>query len=185
MKKLSSFTFITLNGFTEGPKQGQIDWHLHGKEENEFAAESMEDGNTLIFGRKTYELMASYWRTPMAMQNDPEVSAGMNEADKIVFSRTMKTVEWNKTRLINGNLIEEIQSLKKGKGPGLTLLGSGSVLIQLADAGLVDEFAFMLDPVAIGSGTSLFDGLKTILNLKLIRVRTFSSGTVLLQYVPN
>ncbi len=99
MRKVSVFNFVTLNGYFKGPK-GDISWHKYGAEENEYAAKMLKSGNTLLFGRVTYEMMASYWPTPVAIKNDPIVAEGMNNADKIVFSRTLKKVEWNKTKLV-------------------------------------------------------------------------------------
>lgn len=143
-----------------------------------------QSGNTLLFGRVTYELMASYWPTPVAIQNDPAVAGGMNRAEKFVFSRTLRKVAWSNTRLVNGNMEEEIGKLKQMPGKSMTLLGSGSVLTQLAQQGLIDDFQIMVDPVALGAGTSLFKGIKPRLNLKLTATRSFKSGVVLLSYRP-
>jgi tryptophan-rich sensory protein len=96
MRKLTVFNFVTINGYFKGSK-GDISWHRHGAEENEYAAASLKSGNTLLFGRVTYEMMASYWPTPVAIKNDPIVARGMNNADKIVFSRTLKKAEWDNT----------------------------------------------------------------------------------------
>ncbi len=103
MRKVSAFIFVTLNGYFEGPKR-DISWHQHGPEENEYAVEMLKSGNTLLFGRVTYELMASYWPTPYALKNDPIVAEGMNSADKIVFSRTLKKVDWRNTRLVKDSI---------------------------------------------------------------------------------
>jgi dihydrofolate reductase len=80
MRKVSVFNFISLNGYFEGPNS-DISWHRHGVEENEYAVESLKSGNTLLFGRVTYELMARYWPTPTAFKNDPIVADGMNKAE--------------------------------------------------------------------------------------------------------
>ncbi len=184
MRKLSSFTFLSLDGYYKG-ENNDISWHKHGREESEFSAESLKAENTLIFGRLTYQMMASFWPTPTASESFPEVGKGMNKAEKLVFSRTFDSVEWNNTRIIKGDLIEEIKSLKNQSGNGLTILGSGSIVTQLAEKGLVDEFQIMIDPVAIGAGTPLFKGLKHPLDLKLVSSRTFKSGIVLNTYEPN
>ncbi|MBN8853786.1 MAG: dihydrofolate reductase [Sphingobacteriales bacterium 50-39] len=183
MRKLVVFNFLTLNGYFEGPG-GDTSWHRHGEEEGKFASESMGQGGILLFGRTTYELMVSYWPTPMAMQQAPEVAKGMNKAEKIVFSRTLKTADWENTRIINGDLAKEVRRLKETPGKDMCLLGSGSILTQLADAGLIDEYQFMIDPVALGSGTPAFKGLKKKLDLRLVSTRKFSSGVVLLNYQP-
>jgi len=184
MRKLSAFNFITLNGFFKG-LNGDISWHRHGGEESEFSAESLKSGNTLLFGRITYEMMAGYWTTPMAMQNTPEVAEGMNIADKIVFSKTLKKAEWKNTTLIRTNIVEEIKKIKKIQGTDMTILGSGSIITLFAEHGLIDEYSIMVDPVAIGEGTPIFNNIKHKLDLELTATRTFKSGVVLLNYRPK
>ena len=183
MSKLSTFTFITLNGYFKGP-MGDISWHRHGAEENEYAAEGLRSGSILLFGRVTYQLMAGYWPTPMAIKNDPLVAAGMNAAEKIVFSRTLKKADWNNTRLIKHNIFAEIKKLKQRPGKDMTLLGSGSILTQFTEHGLIDKYQIMVDPVVLDSGTPIFNGLKHKVDLKLTMTRTFKSGVVLLCYQP-
>jgi len=177
------FNFVTLNGYFKGPK-GDISWHRHGAEENEYAAEMLGSDNTLLFGRVTYEHMASYWPTPDAIKNDPVVAEAMNRAAKIVFSRTLKKADWSNTVVVKGNIVEEIRAMKKKPGKNMTLLGSGSILTQFAEQGLIDEYQIMVDPVALGDGTSLLKGITRPLNLKLTTTRTFGSGIVLLCYEP-
>ncbi len=183
MRKVTVFNFVTLNGYFKGPN-GDISWHKHGAEENEYASEMLKSGNTLLFGRVTYEMMASYWPTPVAIKNNPIVAEGMNNADKIVFSRTLKKAGWNNTWLVKDNIEEEIKKMKQMPGKDMTLLGSGSILTQFAEQGLIDEYQIMVDPVVLGDGTSLFTGIKHMLNLKLTTTRTFKSGVVLLCYQP-
>ena len=183
MGKLSVFNFVTLDGYFKGPNE-DIGWHRHGAEENEYAAEGLGSGATLLFGRVTYEMMASYWPTPMAMQNDPVVAEGMNKADKIVFSRTLKKPAWRNTKLVSNNIADEISKMKQSSGKDMTLLGSGSIMTQFAEQGLIDEYQIMVDPVVIGNGTPIFKGVKHTLELKLTSTRTFKSGVVLLCYQP-
>lgn len=183
MRKLSAFTFITLNGFYKGTHE-DISWHKHGREEADYSAESLQSENILIFGRVTYEMMASFWPTPMALESSPLVAEGMNRAEKIVFSATLENADWQNTRIISGGLIEAVKKLKQSPGNDMTILGSGSIVTQLAEQGLIDDYQIMVDPVAIGSGTPLFAGIPHPLNLKLISTRTFSSGVVLLNYRP-
>jgi dihydrofolate reductase len=183
MRKITAFNFITLNGCYKGPK-GDISWHRHGAEENQYAAEGLKFGSTLLFGRVTYEMMASYWPTPIAIKNDPIVAEGMNNADKIVFSRTLKKAEWNNTKLVKDNIAEEIKKMKQMPGKDMTLLGSGSILTQFAEQSLIDEYQIMVDPVVIGDGTPIFKDIRHKLDLKLTMTRTFKSGVVLLCYQP-
>ena len=184
MRKLSSFSFITLNGFIND-EHGDIGWHKHGAEENQFATDSLQAENTLLFGRKTYEMMASYWPTPMAMQNDPSVASGMNNAEKIVFSSTLKTADWQNTRILGEDIVEKVRQLKQEPGNNMTLLGSGSILSQFAENGLIDDFLIMIDPVAIESGAPIFDKIRHRLDLNLINVQSFKSGVILLHYTPK
>lgn len=183
MGRLSAFTFATLNGYIEGVK-GDISWHRHGEEKTAYAARGLASGSVLLFGRITYQMMASYWPTPMAAQQDPVVAAGMNAAEKIVFSRTLQRADWTNTRVLKGPIGHDVRLLKSG-ARDMTLLGSGSILSQLSDEGLIDEYQIMLDPVAIGAGTTMFGSLKRTMNLALTDVQRFGSGVVLLNYVPR
>jgi dihydrofolate reductase len=108
----------------------------------------------------------------------------MNESEKIVFSNTLKGSDWDNTTIINGDLIEAVRKLKAIPGKIMTILGSGSIITQLAEANLIDEYQFMIDPVALGDGTPSFKGLTRKLDLKLISSRVFESGAVLLSYAP-
>lgn len=181
MGKLIAYNFTTLNGYFKGP-DNDISWHRHGEEENGFASDNLEARAALLFGRVTYEMMASFWPTPMAIESMPEVAQGMNESEKIVFSTTLESAGWENTTLIKGDLIEAVRKLKAIPGKTMTILGSGSIIAQLAEARLIDEYQFMIDPVAIGEGTPSFQGLTRKLDLKLINHRVFSSGVVLLTY---
>ncbi|CAG4988494.1 putative protein YyaP [Dyadobacter sp. CECT 9275] len=184
MRRLTVFNFITLNGYYKGPDE-DISWNPHGdEEESEYASDSMKEDGILLFGRTTYEMMAGYWPTSMAMENDPMVAEGMNRAEKIVFSQTLEKAEWNNTRVVSGDIIGEIKRLKQQPGKDMTILGSGSIVSQFAEHGLIDEFQIMINPVAIGEGTPLFSGIGNTLNLSLSSVRQFKSGAVLLCYKP-
>ena len=183
MRKIRVFIFSALDGYFKGPKS-DISWHRHDAEGTAHAVKMLKPGNTLLFGRVTYELMASYWPTPYAINNDPIVAAGMNKADKIVFSRTLKKASWNNTRIVKNNIEEEIAKMKRMPGKNMTLLGSGTILTQLAQQGLIDEYQIMVDPVVLGAGTPMFKGIKHRLNLKLTKTKTFENGAVLLCYKP-
>ncbi len=183
MRKLNVFNFITLNGYYEGPKH-DISWHRHGIEEHKYSDDSLKAESTLLFGRRTYEMMYSFWPTPMAVEMYPETAKGMNKSEKIVFSNSLKKAEWNNTKVIGGNIAEEMTRLKKTKGKDMTVLGSGSIVSIFADAGLIDSYQIMIDPVAIDKGTPIFKGIQHKLDLKLTDTKTFKSGVVLLSYKP-
>jgi len=183
MRKIILFNLITLDGFFAGP-DGEIDWHNVDQEFNEFAIDQLDSAGGLIFGRMTYQLMASYWPTPTAITDDPEVAGKMNSIPKIVFSKTLEKVEWNNTRLVKGNIVEEISKLKQQPGKDLYIFGSANLASSIIQKGLIDEYRIIVNPVAIGSGMPLFKDIQDRLNLKLIKVKTFRSGNVLLYYEP-
>lgn len=182
MARLTTYTFITLNGFYKGLDE-DISWHAHGQEETRYSVDSLAEGNILLFGRRTYEQMAAFWPTKQAAEQSPQVTDGMNRAEKIVFSRTPFTPEWKGTRCVAGDVVTEVRSMKEAGG-NMTVLGSGSIVRLLANHGLVDRYDIMLDPVAIGRGTSLFDDIQRKLELQLVDHRVFNSGTVLLRFTP-
>ena len=183
MRNLFSFNMVTLDGFFEGPNQ-DISWHHVDDEFNQFAIEQTSSIGTILFGRVTYELMASYWPTSAAVVDDPVIAGLMNSLPKIVFSRTLQNAEWNNTRLIKDHIAEEITKLKGQPGKDLAIFGSANLLSSLIQMDLVDEHRIMVNPVVLGSGTPLFLGIKEQLELKLVKTKTFSSGNVLLYYQP-
>lgn len=183
MRKIGVFNFVSLSGYFEGPNH-DISWHPHDAEGDQLSTEGLQSGGTLLFGRITYELMIQFWPTPEALKAMPVVAEGMNKAEKIVFSRTLKTATWANTRVMKDNIIEEMRKLKQTPGKDMTILGSGSITTQFAQAGLIDEYQFLLDPVALGAGTPIFKGLQQPLQLKLASNRAFKNGSVLLTYQP-
>ncbi len=183
MSKLIVYNFVSLNGYFKGENE-DISWaKSDSKGEKDFAAEKLKAGNILLFGRKTYELMASYWPTAEAAKNNPHVADGMNNAEKIVFSRSIKTADWNNTQIMRGELEDQIKKLKSGN-KDITILGSGTLVDQLTDKKLIDEYQIMEHPVIISGGTPIFSGVKNKLDLKLTGTKKFKSGVVLMTYEP-
>jgi dihydrofolate reductase len=184
MRKLIVFNMVSLDGFFVDSK-GDMSWaHKNDAEWNAFVSENASGSGVLVFGRITYDLMASYWPTPMAMQNSPAVAKGMNDMPKIVFSRKLDKVSWSNTKLIKGDLAAEVRKLKQESGPDMVILGSGSIVSQLAQQNLIDEYQLAVNPIVLGKGRTLFEGLKEKLNLKLTKSRTFGNGTVFVCYQP-
>lgn len=183
MGKLVVFDFISLNGFFKGP-DGDLSW-AHGDEESDaFAIESNKEGGMLLFGRVTYEMMAGFWPTSYAHELNASLADGMNRAEKVVFSRTLVKADWNNTRVVKDDMVEEIKMLKQIRGKDMAILGSGSIVNQLAEEGLIDEYQIMIHPIVLGGGTPILNGIKRKLNLKLVSSRVFKSGKVLLCYEP-
>jgi dihydrofolate reductase len=184
MRKLSVFNSVTLDGYI-ADINGDMSWaHKQDEEWNSFVADNASGGGQLLFGRITYELMASYWPTPTAIKNDPVVAEGMNNLPKVVFSRTMDKASWSNTKLVKGDIAAEVRKMKKEPGRDMVILGSGSIVAQLAQEGLIDEYQIALNPVVLGKGKTMFGGLEKVLALKLTRTRTFGNGNVFLCYEP-
>jgi dihydrofolate reductase len=183
MRKLYSFMVVSLDGFYEGPN-GEFDWPNVDEEFNEFGIQQLHDTDVLLFGRATYEGMAAYWPTPAAREDDPVVAELMNTVPKIVVSTTLTAADWNNTRLVGGNVAEEIAKLKQEPGKGLAIFGSPNLTVSLLGMGLVDELRVMVHPILLGGGRSLFRTLDDRLPLELLQTRTFRSGNVLLTYRP-
>ena len=187
MRRLSVFNGVTLDGYFVDSK-GDMSWAHAGSDDaewNAFAAENAGGSGVLVFGRITYELMAGYWPTPLASKNNPAVAEGMNRMPKVVFSRTLDKASWSNTKLVKGDIVSEIQKMKNEPGPGMAILGSGSIVSQLAPEGVIDEYQVVVNPVVLGKGRTMFDGVNEKLNLKLTRTRTFGNGKVFLCYEPT
>ncbi len=183
MRKLFSFMMATADGYYEGPNQ-QFDWPNVDDEFNDFAVDQLDEVDTLVFGRVTYQMMASYWPSPAATeQDDARVVERMNNISKIVASRTLDEAEWTNTRLIT-DVTDELGKLKSGPGKDIAIFGSSNLTATLLRAGLVDELRIMVNPVLLGAGKSLFTGTDETINLKLLDSRRFDSGNVLLSYQP-
>lgn len=187
MRQLVVFDNVTLDGYFTGPN-GDFSWAHAGAPDPEFDAwveGNASGGGELLFGRITYQMMAGYWPSPMAAENDPVVAERMNALPKVVFSRTLSRATWSNTRLFSGDLAHEVRALKAEPGDGLVVLGSGSIVAQLAAAGLVDEFQLVVHPTVLGAGRTLFDGLDRPLGLRHVQSRAFPGGKILLTYAPR
>ena len=185
MRQLTTFTIVSLNGYYKDEHDG-IDWHHHDAEGLELSRENLrKDGGTLLFGRKTYEGFADFWATDQAFAAFPEIAQRMADAEKIVFSRTLSTTLWQNSRVAQNDLVEEVRGLKSAEGGGITLLGSGEIVRQLAAANLIDSYQLLVDPIVLARGTPLFGGLEQTLQLSLHESRQLENGAVLLHYLAN
>jgi dihydrofolate reductase len=182
MRKLTVFDNVSLDGyFTDA--HADMTWaHRFDPEWASFSADNASGDGELLFGRVTYEMMLGFWPTAQAAKTMPVVAERMNNGRKVVFSRTLSEATWKNTRLLKGDLIAEVRKLKAEPGPGLVVLGSGSIAQQLAEARLVDKYQLVICPIALGAGRTLFQGLREKLELKLEKTRAFGNGNVVLWY---
>jgi dihydrofolate reductase len=186
MRKLIVFNHVSLDGYFTDAK-GDMSFAQNAVADTEwdaFVAGNASGGGMLVFGRVTYELMASFWPTPFAAESMPVVAEQMNNLPKVVFSRTLEETSWMNTRLVKSDLADEIRKMKQETGEDMVIFGSGSIISQLAQEGLIDEYQIVVDPAALGEGRTMFDGIKGKLPLKLKKTRSFGNGNVLLCYEP-
>jgi dihydrofolate reductase len=184
MRDLVVFNQISMDGyFTD--RHGDMSWaHKSDPEWRAFVEENAQGGGELLLGRITYELMASHWPTPNARDQDPKVAERMNHLPKVVFSRTLDRADWNNTKVVKGDLLEEVDRMKNESGKTLVILGSGTLVSQLTRGGLIDEYQIVVNPIVLGDGRTMFEGVEDSLNLRLTRTRTFGNGNLLLCYQP-
>ena len=158
MRRIIVFNLTTLDGFFEGPNR-EIDWHHVDDEFNDFAIEQLNTVEALLFGRVTYDLMANFWPTPAAIKNDPIVANKMNSLPKIVFSKTLSRAEWQNTRLVKENYVEEVLRLKNQPGKDMFIFGSSDLAVSFIQHGLIDEYQFIITPLILGGGKPIFKGI--------------------------
>jgi dihydrofolate reductase len=184
MRKLRVFNSVSLDGyFTDA--NNDYGWAHEGASDPElmeFTKGNAQGTNALVFGRVTYELMVAWWPTPEAARAMPEIARGMNDAPKYVFSRTLASADWSNTTLLGEDPATEIARIKQTPGPDMTVLGSGTIVAQLAAAGLIDEVQLLVCPVVLGSGKSQFAGVSGKPWWTLSRSKAFKNGRVFLAY---
>ena len=178
MRKVTFAINITLDGYC-GHESGIADDELH-----EYFTGLLLDSDVHIFGRDTYHLMYPYWHDVAVNQSETEVinefARTFDSIPKIVFSTTLKSVEWNNTTLLHSNLREEIIKLKGQPGKNIAI-GSLKIASQVAGWNLIDEYHLVFHPVIAGKGPRLFESVEN-LTLKLVGSKTFRSGVVALHY---
>jgi dihydrofolate reductase len=182
VRKVILFNLITLDGFFAG-LNGDISWHQVDEEFNEFSIHQLQTCEGLIFGRITYQLMADYWTTKQAREDDPIVAELMNSLPKYVFSKTLKAVEWSNTQLMRGEAVNEMEALKKQPGKDLFIFGSANLSKTFIQNKLIDEFRIMINPIILGRGIPLFTNRGEYLKMNLINSKTFRNGNILLDYL--
>jgi len=181
MRKVIMWNMMTLDGFFEGPKSWDIDWHEYvwGEELEQLSIEQLKSTGMLLFGRVTYQGMAGYWASATG-----EVADFMNNLPKVVFSRTLDRADWHNTRLVKGNAEEEVPKLKQQPGKDMFIFGSANLSATLMQSGVIDEYRLALNPLVLGGGSPLFKTGPDRLKLRLLEARALKSGVVILRYQP-
>jgi dihydrofolate reductase len=187
MRKVILSTNVTLDGFMAGP-HGELDWHFsHWNDEmEEYITEQGKSIDTILVGRVAYQSMADYWPTiaanPSARRKDLEFAEWMNSLPKIVFSKTLKEVGWNNSRLVKEKIPEEIAKVKQQPGKDMIMWGGVSIVNTFIKLGLIDEYQIWVAPVVLGNGKSPFKSIPKRRSLTLVKTKTFSNGVVILYY---
>jgi dihydrofolate reductase len=182
MRRLAVFQQISLDGYF-CDAQGDMSWaHRQDAEWNAFAAENASGGGELLFGRVTYDLMASFWPTQQARQVNAVVADRMNALPKVVFSRTLAKATWQNTKLVKEDLASAVRAMKAAEGRDMVIMGSGTIVSQLTEARLIDAYQLVVNPIVLGSGRTTFEGVTQKMELTLKKTRAFGNGNVVLWY---
>lgn len=179
LRRIIASEMVTVDGFFSGPN-GELDWFVQDEELDKFANDLIDSVDTILYGRATYQMMAGYW--PHASGSFADRT---NRLPKLVFSSTLDETpwgDWDTARPVNGVLAEEVAKLKTQPGKDIVIYGSGSVVRALARLGAIDEYRLVVNPVMLGAGKPLFDGLAQRGNLRLIESLSWPSGCVALTY---
>ena len=195
MRRIVMFNWLTADGYFAGP-DGNLNWVVPDEEQARAAVASIASSDTVIFGRVTYERFERFW--PHAVEDsstaaDPHrpgqrsrehraIAIWLNETTKLVFSRTLKDATWKNSRLLHELDPREVEAMKKQPGKDMMIFGSGSIVSQLTEHGLIDEYQFVVCPMFLGSGRSLLTGVSKSMRLELLEARKYPSGDVLLRY---
>jgi dihydrofolate reductase len=199
IRRIVMFNWLTADGYFAGC-DGNLEWVFPDEEQAKGAAEAIPGFDTVLFGCRTYELFEGFW--PHAVDDSPAApdshGAGrrsrelramaiwLNETTKLVFSRTLKDVTWRNSRLLHELDPREIEAMKRQSGKDMIVFGSGSLVSQLTEHGLIDEYQFVVSPTLLGSGRQLLSGMSKSLRLDLLEAKAYQSGNVVLRYArPN
>jgi dihydrofolate reductase len=194
-RRVVASTFVTLDGYMVGPDE-DISWVIDGfdAEMQEDIADAMSrDADVFVFGRVTYEIFAAYWPSavpydegdevnPAEGKEDPRIIRALNESPKLVASRTLGGSDWHGTRIVRDGLEDEIRSLKRQPGKGISIQGSASIVQALGRADLIDEYRLFVHPVMLGAGTPLFAGGAGRQDFELADLKRYANGVVAMTY---
>ena len=189
MKKVIVTMWITLDGFIAGPN-GEMDWigEIYDEAMGKYEDDLVSAADTLLLGRVTYQSFVGSWPkvpdNPSASQGEIEYAHKVNAMRKVVFSRTLETADWNNSTLVRDNIAEEVARLKQESGKDIVIYGSASIVQNLTNAGVIDEYQLLVHPVILGDGKPLFKNIEDRKKLKLVQTKTHPSGIVLLYYQP-
>jgi len=179
MRNLIFQMLTSVDGYFEGPN-GELDWHNVGLDWNTYVFELFEEVDTLLFGRRTYEMMAAYWPT----ETDDPIAEKMNSFPKIVFSNALKSADWANSRIAS-DAVAEVRKLLQQPGKSMVIFGSSDLAVSLMREGLIDDFRIVVSPIVLGNGKPLFHGFNERYKLNFLKTKNFQSGHVMIYYRPD
>lgn len=181
MRKIIAAEFITINGVMDAVEQ----WHFPYVNEEMVAEQAavMAETDTMLLGRRTYEIFAASWPSRTSGDFGP-LTDFMNNTPKVVVSKTLKTVDWQNSTLLKGEPAEGLTNLKKKEGKTIFVPGSATLVKFLLKESLLDELRLLVDPILVGKGMRLFESEDGNVPLKLANSSTFGNGVLSLTYVP-
>ncbi len=187
MRKLKLQTQVSIDGFMATP-EGKLDWLTWDWDDGlkKYVNELTEPVDCILLGRNIAGGFIDAWASRVKNSEDPDIwfSRKMVETQKIVFTKTLQNAEWENTKLANGDIVEEVNQLKKQTGQDIIAYGGANFVSSLITNGLIDEYNLFINPTAIGKGMTIFSNLKEKFNLKLVQSRAFGCGIVMNKYVP-
>jgi dihydrofolate reductase len=185
MRKIVLFLHLSLDGYS-ATKEGGLEWIPYNEGFEKYAQKMVATVGSAMYGRNTFEMMKQYWRP---MLHDSSASAHesahaqwIEKIEKIVFSTTLTNEDWNNTRIISGNIVEEVTKLKEQEGKDLVIFGSPTLATSLMELGLIDEFQFTISPVILGEGKTFLRNITKKVALELLSSETMRSGVIAVHY---
>ena len=186
MRRIISFMHISLDGFVAGPN-GEMNWIKVDEELFDHVGKRISKGDTALYGRKTYQMMENYWPTagdkPNASRHDKEHSKWYSKVHKVVLSKTLEGEELANTTIISDNISEQLNEIRQQDGEDILLFGSPTATHSLMQLDLIDGYWLFVNPIILGKGISLFEGIKDKIKLKLVNTMQLSSGVTELDYI--
>lgn len=193
-RRIVTFNWMTANG-DFAAADGNLDWVVPDADQAKAAVDNIPLFDTVLFGRRTYELFEKFWSRADDSSTAPDphhpgqrtsehhaIAKWLNETTKLVFSSSLKNVTWKSSRIIHEVDPRKIEKMKREAGKDMTIFGSGSIVSQLTRFRLIDEYQFVVCPIFLGSGRPLLGGVSKGLRLRLLEAKEYRSGDVMLRY---